>query len=97
MDAFEKTKWKKFIKIFAPNGEKLFVTIMISGIFFLTLTGFNARFIPCNSDYSYCGFNQLISGESYNINSYLSIIFIFSILPYFIATLFVEVFKEKYF
>ena len=70
---------------FIPNSEKLFLTLTISGMLFLTLTGFNSDFLLCNSPTGFCSLNYLEFNQSYNINSYLIIILIFSIMPYLLA------------
>ncbi|PIU61171.1 hypothetical protein COZ55_00035 [archaeon CG_4_8_14_3_um_filter_38_5] len=84
---------KHFNKLFFPESEKLFVTLIISGMIFLTLTGFNAKFVLCDSLNGFCSFNVLGTGENYNLLSYLSVFLVFGVFPYFIACLIVEWFK----
>jgi hypothetical protein len=76
-----------------PESEKLFVTLIISGMIFLTLTGFNIRFLPCDSVFNYCSFNYLCSGESYNLYSYFAVVITFVLIPYLLACVVVEWFK----
>ncbi|MBN1924004.1 MAG: hypothetical protein JW791_04575 [Nanoarchaeota archaeon] len=76
-----------------PGGEKLFIKLIISGMIFLTLTGFNTRFLPCDSVNNYCSMNYLQNGESYNNFSLITVFLTFSFIPYISSCFIVQVFK----